>query len=102
MKKSLLLAWIVFLISMPLYVFSQSRAITGTVKNKNGEPVPHATVQVKGTDNATTADENGRFTINISGDNAVLLISSVTYEPAEISIGSSNSYAVTLNDVANL
>lgn len=102
MKKSLLVAWVILLISMPIHVFSQTRAISGTVKNKNGEPIPHATVQVKGTDNATTADENGRFAININSDNAILLISSVNYEPTEISVSSSNSYAIVLNDVANL
>lgn len=101
MKKSLLCAW-VFLLAMPLYSISQNRQITGTVRNTNGEPIPLATVQLKGTTNATTADENGRFSITVSGTNVVLVISSVNYENREIAVGSEDVLNVTLNDAADL
>jgi TonB-linked SusC/RagA family outer membrane protein len=47
--------------------FSQSRTVTGSVKDDTGSPVPFATVTETGTKNATTADANGNFTIQTQG-----------------------------------
>ena len=50
--------------------------ISGTVKDQNGDPVPFATVNVKGTKVTVAADVNANFTIPAkSGD--VLVISAV-------------------------
>jgi TonB-linked SusC/RagA family outer membrane protein len=48
--------------------FSQGRTVTGTVKDDTGAPVPFATVTETGTKNATTADANGKFTIQMKGN----------------------------------
>lgn len=45
--------------------FAQSRTVTGTVKDENGDPIPYATITETGTRNATTADASGSFTINV-------------------------------------
>lgn len=60
------------------YAFSQSVSVSGTVKDDAGTPVPFATITETGTSNATTADENGAFTINIT-PGGTLTISSAGY-----------------------
>ncbi|MEP6927514.1 MAG: TonB-dependent receptor plug domain-containing protein, partial [Ginsengibacter sp.] len=102
MKKSTFLLWLIFFIATPSYVFSQGRQISGTVTNENGQPVPLATVQQKGTKNAVTANDNGTFSINVTGNNVKLLISSVNYGSREIIVGNQSTYNIELKDAGNL
>src|SRR5688572_11189879 len=90
------------LFMLPLTVFSQTRLLSGTISNTRGEPIPLATVQVKGTTTAATASETGQFSISVSGDNPVLVISAVGYATEEVKIGTSDSYAVQLADAGAL
>src|SRR5664279_2097151 len=102
MKKFIFLPWLVFLIMLTSFAFCQSRQISGKVTDETGKPVPLATVQQKGTKNAASANENGDFIITVSGKNPTLLISSVNYEPMELSIGSESSYTVVLQNGGKL
>lgn len=62
--------------------------VRGRVVNENGEPVV-ATVLVKGTQNGTTTDANGYFTLNNVDANATLVISGVSLEQTlEIKVNS--------------
>ena len=102
MKQKMLLAWMIFFTSMPILVFSQNRQITGTVKNNTGNVVPSASVQQKGTTNGTAADANGQFTIMVTGNRPVLIISSVDFSPIELAVGAASSYDVVLQPSGNL
>src|SRR6476619_6600979 len=59
--------------------FGQNRAVSGTVRDANGNPVPFATVTVVGTNTATQADQNGNFTLNNVADNTRLTISATGF-----------------------
>jgi TonB-linked SusC/RagA family outer membrane protein len=90
------------LLMLPLSVLCQTRSVSGTVTNSRGEPVPLASIQLKGTSTITTASETGRFTINVTGDNPVLVISSSGYGTREVQIGTSDSYNVQLTETGTL
>lgn len=62
--------------------FSQS-AVTGTVKDINGDAVPFASVSIKGSHVAVSADEGGKFTIIAPAD-AILVISATGFSTQEI------------------
>jgi len=81
---------------------AQNRQISGTVKNSKGEVVPAATIQQKGTTVSTTADDGGRFSIQVSGANIILVITSSGYSATEVPVGTANSYDVTLGDAGAL
>lgn len=98
MKKSLLLTWLIICISMSLSVFGQSRQISGMVKTSSGDPVPSASVLQKGTNTGVITNEKGEFIININGNNAVLVISSVNFETREVSVGTQSVYNVVLQE----
>lgn len=103
MKSKLLLLWTVLMLSIPLLVFSQNnRKVTGRITDQKGEVIPLATVIQKGTKNGTAADENGNFSIMISGNNPVLVISSVNYQAQEIKVGKGNNFAVELTGTSVL
>lgn len=87
-RLRLLLLWGVFYISLvSTNAFAQTAKVSGTVINQNSAPVAGATVTVKNTSRSTSADETGRFTIDASADE-VLVITSVGFAPQEMKVGS--------------
>ncbi len=100
MRKFTFLLWLLF--AIPSFVFCQSRQISGTVTNQNGQPIPLATVQQKGTKNGVTANNDGTFSMKVSGNNTKLVISSVNFETKEINLGNQSSYSIVLKDAINL
>jgi hypothetical protein len=62
--------------------------ITGKVIDHRGNPVPYATVIIKGTKKAVAADSTGMFSINPATNwkNITLSVSSVGFEPSEINL----------------
>jgi TonB-linked SusC/RagA family outer membrane protein len=70
--------------------------IRGRVTNEKGEPVPGATVQVKGSSKVTATNDNGEFELNGVESNATLEISSIGYEKQEVKIAGQTSLSVKL------
>ena len=71
--------------------------VTGRVLGANGEPVPAATVRVKGTAVVTSADVNGYFAIT-APDNATLVISSVGFNQTEVAVSGRKEISVSLKE----
>ncbi len=61
------------------------QTVSGTVTDENGEGLPGATIQEKGTTNGTITDVSGRFTISVPED-ATLTVSFVGYETVEVPV----------------
>jgi iron complex outermembrane receptor protein len=78
------------------YVFQQPIEVTGVVVDDNGNPVPGATVVLKGTSKGTVTDFDGKFNIRVSGENPILIISFVGMEPVEIAYTGQGPLDVTL------
>ena len=73
--------------------FSQERTVSGTVKDDTGTPVPFATVVETGTKNATTANENGDFSIKIK-PSGTLTFTAVGYNEAVLNVTGNKLNAV--------
>jgi len=58
-------------------------AIKGNIRDENNMPLPGVTIIEKGTNNGSTTDLDGNFTINVN-ENAILVISYVGYLTEEI------------------
>ena len=84
-KLKQILTPILFLIGV--VAFAQ-QSVSGTVTDESGTPIPGATVVVSGTDNSTTSDFDGNFTISAS-INDVLSVSYVGYVQKEAIVTSS-------------
>src|SRR5687768_16114538 len=59
--------------------FAQTRTVTGTIRDEKGDPIPFATITEAGTQNATTADGSGNFTISVR-QNASLAVSASDFQ----------------------
>lgn len=76
----------VFMLSSAL-AFAQNRTVSGKITDEKGDPVPFATVKVKGTKKGTSADAGGLFTIEVSKTGEVtLLVSSQGFQEKEIPV----------------
>src|SRR5688500_2891478 len=102
MRKHALSVFLLMLMFLPQLVLSQSRQVTGKIVDSKGEPLPLASVVVKGTSNGVTADENGNFSINVTGNNNTLIISSAGLQPKEIRLGTGNTYNISLDETGGL
>ena len=99
MRKMLsLLAVLVLCTAMAL---GQSKTMTGQVKDTKGDPIPFATIKIKGTSNAVAADANGNFTIN-APENATFIISAVGFEQSELKAGSSGTLSISLSSMESM
>jgi TonB-dependent starch-binding outer membrane protein SusC len=96
--KSLTLA-LALTIGAIVAVNAQSRSISGTVMDARlGDPVPGATVIVKGTTRGAATDLDGKFTLPLQAGDQVLVISFVGYLTQEIEIGNQSTITINLQE----
>ena len=69
--------------------------VSGTVIGGDGQPIPGATVLVQGTNNGTTSDFDGNFTITIE-NNQNLEISYIGYETQEVAFTGQDTLNISL------
>ncbi|GAC1416877.1 MAG: SusC/RagA family TonB-linked outer membrane protein [Flavisolibacter sp.] len=94
--RKLLLAMLGFLFFCT-QLLAQNKTITGRVTDEKGVGIPNASINVKGTRNGTTADAEGNFSLTVVANAQVLEVSSLSYEPQEVSIRNSNAVSITLS-----
>ena len=85
--------------TLPNAVSQQQIIITGTVTDTNGEPLPGASVMIKGATQGTTTDFNGAFSLPVSNENATLVFSFVGFMTQEVTVGSRRVINITMNEV---
>ena len=89
------------LLSIVLLISTQSilaqKTITGTITDAaDGIALPSVTVLEKGTSNGVTSDFEGNYSIEVSGENAVLQFSFLGYTTKEITVGTNSVINVSL------
>ena len=77
-------------------LLAQARTITGKVTDATGNPIPNASVMVKGTSTGTTTADDGSFTLTLPDNARTLVITAVGLADQEISIGNRTSFAVSM------
>lgn len=102
MKKILLLGLSLFLVSA--VAFAQGRKVTGIVSSgEDGEPIPGATVLVKGTSVGAATDIDGKYSLTIPENGTVLVFSFIGMSTQELPVGGRTVIDVVLEfDAAEL
>lgn len=77
----------VVIIAFTSQTITREIQITGTVTDEKGAPLVHVSVMEKGTKNGTSTDAKGFFQLKVSKPNAVLQLSFVGFETAEVKLG---------------
>ena len=82
---------------------TQDWSVKGIVLDSNGVPLPGASVLEKGTTNGAQTDFDGNFSLDVSSQNATLVISYLGYATKEILVDGQTTLKVTLiEDTATL
>lgn len=81
---------------IPLSFRSLYERISGKVTDEAGEPLPGVSILIKGTQQGTTTNTEGAFTIETPETNAVLVFSFVGYLSQEIATDGRRSLDITL------
>lgn len=96
-KRMPYIVCLVFALALSSLGWSQTKMITGTVTDMNGEPIIGATVKIKNTQSGTVTDMDGRFSLQVTPKD-VLEITYIGYKGQEISVGSNTSLAIQLSE----
>lgn len=98
MKKQLFL-----LLFSLLAIAAQARVVTGVVTQaSDGDVVIGASVQVKGGKGGAATDIDGKYSINVPDDNAVLVFSFVGLKTKEVKVGNRSVVDVVLDENSQL
>jgi TonB-linked SusC/RagA family outer membrane protein len=81
---------LVMLIFYSVLATAQNRTVTGKVADQQGQPVPFATIKVKGSNQGTSADADGSFSIKAKqGD--VLVVSGTGFSAVQFPIADASA-----------
>lgn len=83
---------------------AQTKSITGSIKDAQGDAIPGVAISVKGTPTkGTTTDGNGKFSLGGVDSKTVLRVSSIGFETQEVNVGKKSMMEITLaENAANL
>ncbi len=76
----------------------QGFELSGTVTDANGQPLPGANILEKGTTNGAQTDFDGNFSITVTDENAILVVSYLGFLTSEISVNNQTTINVALSE----
>ncbi|MEO5889974.1 MAG: carboxypeptidase-like regulatory domain-containing protein, partial [Ferruginibacter sp.] len=103
--RRLKLLWIALLLPASS-LLAQQKIVNGTVTSETGEPLQGVSVQLKNAGTGAFTDKNGKFSIVVPDNAAILVVSFIGYQAKELPVKNSTalniklqSEAKTMNDV---
>jgi len=97
MRKPITL--LVFLLLAGIQVAFAQKTITGTViSSADNTPLMGVSVQVKGTTTGGITDANGKFSVSVPDDQAVLVFSFIGFEKEEVTVGGQAIIDISLDE----
>lgn len=78
--------------------YAQTARVSGVVRSVDSDPLIGANVVVKGTLTGDLTDESGKFTVNASLTDGVLVISYIGYKTQEVAISGREFIEITLEE----
>ena len=97
-KLFILVSFMVLMVVSEQLFGQANKTISGNVSGPDGEPIPGATVVVKGTTSGTVTDLDGNYSLLVSETDEILVISFVGFGSEEIEIGNQSIINVSLSD----
>lgn len=70
--------------------------MSGTVTDENGDSMPGVNILVKGTAQGTASDADGKFSISVPSDDAVLVFTFIGYSTKEVPVGTQTTISTAM------
>jgi len=96
MKKLLMLFF--FTVISTSIILSQGKTVDGIVYDNTGNPLPGVNVIIKGTSTGIITDMNGKFTITVPSNDAVLVFKFIGFNDQEVQVGDQTSFKITMKE----
>ncbi|WP_430971619.1 SusC/RagA family TonB-linked outer membrane protein [Sunxiuqinia rutila] len=80
------------------FLLQQKKSVSGKITNSLNEPIPGATVLIKGTMKGTVTDIDGRYTLSDLASNATLVFSFVGMKSQEVMVGNQDNIDIVLQE----
>ena len=98
--KLITLFMMVALQSFYIQVMGQSEQLwtSGAVVDKQNEPLPGVTVNIKGIGQGVITDSDGKYRIKIPNKNAILVFSFIGFQAQEVNVNGRSTVNVTLQE----
>jgi TonB-linked SusC/RagA family outer membrane protein len=77
--------------------YAQRQAVSGTIRDQSGTPMPGVNILLKGTATGTTTDADGKFTLQAAPDD-IFQISFIGYKSQEVTIGGKTAFDITIEE----
>ena len=74
--------------------------VSGTVLDKQQEPLPGVSVIIKGTKSGTSTDVDGKYSIRVASGDAVLVFSSIGFDAQEAVVGTRKVINIVLQETS--
>ena len=97
LRKKILYSLAFFLFFNCSEIFAQT-TLTGTVRDSKGETIPGVSVRVKGTQNGTATNEDGKFSLSVSNGNLTIVFASIGYTTKELQTGGKTTINTSLEE----
>ena len=98
-KKHFLLFSVLTLFCLTM---SAQFTVTGTVLDADtSTPLPETNISISGTNQGTTSDFDGKFSLTVNGENTTLVFSSVGFVTQKLEVNKTNSSNLTILMVAD-
>jgi TonB-linked SusC/RagA family outer membrane protein len=81
-----------------LPLLAQQIHLTGVVRNSKGDALKGVSVNVKGTTNGSTTNDEGVFSVNVPNENVTLVFSIVGHATQEIKVGKTRVFNIELKE----
>lgn len=93
-----LVLFVALIFAVNLNAQTNGRTIQGVVIDETDVPLIGVSVLVKGTSTGTVTDFDGKYTLDVPAENAILVFSYLGMKPQEIPVGASNTIDVTMTE----
>ncbi|UZD21318.1 TonB-dependent receptor [Algoriphagus halophytocola] len=88
---------LLFCLGLMSSVLAQTREVSGVViSGEDNLPLPGVSVVVKGTTVGAVTDIDGKFSVNVSGESDVLVLSFIGFTTMEVPVGNRSTFDLTL------
>lgn len=78
--------------------YLQQFTVKGTITDQKGNPIPGATIVIKGTTQGTTSDVNGNYFLETNNTQATLIFSFVGYKSQEVAVANKSQINVSMEE----
>lgn len=87
-----------FLFFSTVCLYAQTGTVSGTVKDKQGEPLIGVTILESGTSNGAVTDLDGRFTLKLNSANPKLNLSSIGYKKMIVDVAGKTTLNIVMEE----